>query len=177
MNFSQNKRSESEQSLFNKFRNKFFIKKEKDINPTNKKGTKLIIKIIFDPFALWIYKQKMVLLNPFKLIYGHYYYDDLLEYKDIIIENDKILDKKSKIQKIKQKELYRNSSNQIVSHFNYDIMKKLVNNLNEENRKKYSGDDLNTDVNYDYDEEKALVDIHEDIQTKFDDNKKILEIL
>lgn len=177
---SGNKRKESEQSLFNKFRNKFFIKQEKQINQDNKKANKLIIKMINDSylnFILWIFKKRLMIMNPYKVIYGHYYYDDIIHYKDILEKNNKFLDKKSNISKISDKELYRNSSNQIISNFDFDIISNLVKKLNEVYKDEHGHEIENADVDYTYNKDQALVDINEPIKTKFDDNKKILEIL
>lgn len=175
MRLSKTKKHESEQTLFNKFRNKFFIKKEKEIDPNNKKGSTLIIKII-DPFILWIFKKRVMLLNPYRVIYGHYFYDGIIHYKDILFKNNKIIDKESNIRQISEKELYKNASNQVISHFNFEVINNLIEKLNEAYREEHP-DMSDVDLNYTYNEDNAEVDIFEPIETKFDDNKKILEIL
>lgn len=175
MSLSKFKKHESEQLLFNKFRNKFFIKKEKEIDPNNKKGSKLIIKII-DPFILWIFKKRVMLLNPYRVIYGHYFYEGIIHYKDILFKNNKIIDKEYNIRQISEKELYKNAANQVISHFNFEVINNLIEKLNETYREEHSNTD-DVAINYTYNEDNAEVDIFEPIETKFDDNKKILEIL
>ena len=175
MRFSKNQKHESEQSLFNKFHNKFFIKKEKEISPDNKKATKLVIKIIINPIILWIFKKRILMNNPYKLIYGHYFYDGIIQYKDILFTNNKFIDKQLKIRQTTEDTLYKNESNQTISDFNYDVMFKLLNELND--KYKENQDTNNVDIDYEYNEKESLVIINEPIETIFDNNKKILEIL
>ncbi len=174
MRFSKNQKHESEQSLFNKFHNKFFIKKEKEISQDNKKLSKLTIEILFNPIMLWIYKKRILFQNPYKLIYGHYYYGGIIQYKDILFKNNKCIDKQSKIRQTTEDTLYKNESNQTISDFNYEIIYKLMNELNND----YQSNQNNIfDIDYEYNENESLVIINEPIETIFDDNKKILEIL
>lgn len=175
---------------FDDYRNYFFIKIDQKIIEFNKQVAKLYKKVIFDYFnlelTLYIYKnrQKPALNNFTNIIYGHFYNDeDLIQYKETYDDGET----RPKIHMGNKDELYKNESDQVIQHNDFDIVKNIENHLKEEYIEENGYDKL-----YIYDQRPYVEHNHKelynglenvvfitdsDIKSEFDENKNILKLI